>query len=62
VNIPGYLLGASDETKKENHLINDEGFFYISIREKLNKSMSVYRFRRPCPTTRCDIPQVHFMA
>ena len=34
--------------------------FYISIREKLTRSMSAYRFSRPYLTTRCDIPQVHF--
>jgi hypothetical protein len=34
--------------------------FYISIREKVTKSMSAYRFSRPCLTTRCNIPQTHF--
>ena len=34
--------------------------FYISIREKVTKSMSGYRFSKPCLTTRCNIPQTHF--
>ena len=45
---------------KERESFNTLRVCCISIREKLTKSMSAYRFSRPCLTTRCNIPQVHF--
>jgi hypothetical protein len=59
VNIPR-LLARGCIRNKERESFNKLRVCCISIREKLTKSMSAYRFSRPCLTTRCNIPQVHF--